>query len=201
MSGTLTETNSPLPPGAAAAARPATLETVVEVMANIGRGAATGQANATAPQLAGVPGAQPQAVLADVRAAAASKGETVDEGPDSLFLFSFLSATGDRYSGALIADSADHYAGQWLPSPYGQQYGFYVIEQELQFGADLGAGAEGVVYLTQYSDAQTGSLSVPYRYSQGREATVNGLGNEYDFVQTGGGGPWNDVGWGGVALA
>lgn len=198
MSGTLTEQSTLVPSGAALTARPAAAETVVEVMANIHRGAAAGQAKYTEASVAAVPGAQPQAVLADVRAAAASRGETVDEGPDSYFLFSFLSSTGDRYSGIVLADSADHYAGQWFPSPYGQQYGFYVIEQELAFGYDLGAGQEGQVVVTQYFDAQTNSLLPGWKVGEGLPATTLGLRDEYDFAQVGG--AWNDCGWGGYAV-
>lgn len=203
MSGTVSapvsDADLPVPPGQTVAAAPTDATTAANATTVAAKATtantAVAQNDAQVARSVGTQKAQDTAT--DTQQAAASQGVLVDEGPDSLYTFTFLSLTGDRYRGVFYDDSADYHAGQWFASPYGQQYGYYVIEKEFEFPVDIGI-KEGTVFLTEYYDAQTNTNVQPFRIQNGQPSTRNGLGYEYDFALVGG--QFGDFGFGGTNL-
>jgi hypothetical protein len=134
----------------------------------------------------------------------------VDTQADAYYHFIFYSPSGDWYQGYLYDDSTKYTQGQQITSPWGSQYGYYVIDSKQDYGYDLssryGYGAtyynEGAVYITGYRDYTSSTAYndyVPYNYQNNWYSTTHGLGWEYDWLLKGT--AYDGYGYGGYYLA
>jgi len=136
-----------------------------------------------------------------------------DTQADAYYHFVFYSPSGDWYQGYLYDDSTKYTQGQQVPSPWGANYSYYVIDYKQDYGYDIsarhGSGEtyynEGAVYITGYRDYASGAPSgaytdyIPYNYQNKWHSTTHGLGWEYDWVQKGN--AYDGYGYGGYYLA
>jgi hypothetical protein len=134
----------------------------------------------------------------------------VDTQPDAYYHFVFQSPSGDLYQGYLYDDATRYTQGQQIASPWGANYGYYLIDYKQDYGYDLssrhGSGTtyynEGAVYITGYRD-YTSTVAyndyIPYDYRNNWYSTTHGLGWEYDWVQKGN--TFDSYGYGGYYLA
>jgi hypothetical protein len=111
----------------------------------------------------------------------------------SMFTWTFLARSGDRWFGSLWADRTAYDAQQTIETPHGR----YRIDSEAQRPATP-ALAPNTVWVGGYFDAATGqSFSTWYWGQLGTFATTQGLGQEYDAAWTGE--TWVVFGGGGAA--
>jgi hypothetical protein len=125
---------------------------------------------------------------------------------DSIFYWTFYAYNGDSWQGFTVADGGTYNVGQVVNSPTGSHYGYYNITNEVAFGQNLGtnygsAWQEGATYVYNYYDAATHANYTPWHWQLGEVSGHHGMGSEYDWVGTGGGGQWDDFGFGGYAIA
>ncbi len=117
--------------------------------------------------------------------------------PDSLYTWTFLADSGDRYPGVLYHDTGAYVPGLILDG----DFGCYVIDAEQAYGYDLGPVGigEGTTYTTAYFDAAQGRLQTHnYPYLRA-PSSFFGLGYEYDYAWNGA--YWDDFGHGGAYQA
>jgi hypothetical protein len=118
--------------------------------------------------------------------------------PDSLYTWTFLADSGDRYAGVLYDDTGAYVPGLILDG----DFGYYVIGAEQAYGYDLGPVlgiGEGTTYTTAYFDAAQGPLQT-YNYTHlAAPSSYLGLGYEYDYAWNGA--FWDDFGFAGYSQA
>lgn len=128
---------------------------------------------------------------------------------DSIFYWTFSSASGDAYFGYTVEDTVDIAGlpiGAVIPSSAGPGYGFYTVTNIVNYGVDLSAYygigyyAEGATAVYSYYDGFTGAFLPTLYGSQGVPTSYGGLGTEYDYVVSPVFGGYDDFGLAGLYL-
>lgn len=114
--------------------------------------------------------------------------------PDSIMYWTFINLTkADAYLGYTVYDSAvlsSVPVGTEFESPFGDEYGFYVVTNVVNYPVDLSAHHrvgyynEGANVVYSYFDASSLSY-LPTQYgAQGIPGSYTGLGGGFDYAST-----------------